>query len=221
MKKILFLLSLPFLLAACTKDSKPTLTFTGIVLDPINHIPVINANVGISLIVQGNGRPAPVTVTATTITNARGEYTMVVDGGYMVLEYYTPTWKKGMVQTRNGFHHTVVDQVPDTLFLDKASYLKIDVKINTIPTQQGTMQLSWDYLKPADPAYIVSAFYKTQDFLNVFPGATYKIVDSFSYYDHQRMFTGLSLSTSTDAKQLSGKDWPLLKQDTNYIKFEY
>jgi hypothetical protein len=224
MKRTIYLLLLPILWGACKKDSKPSYTFKGVVLRRADLSPVSGVKVGVSVITQTTGTPYPTTSGSfNTTTNSKGEYKMEVDGidPALVNEYYTASSQKGMVQLRSTFKRTK-DQVPDTILLDDASYIKMEITVKATPGTQEQLYLNWDFLKPTDNAVVGGGFYRSKDLLVSFPNTKIAIVDSFSHAERPRLLAEFILiNTATGATYKPGKDMPLQKQDTNYIKMEY
>jgi hypothetical protein len=221
MKRTIGLLLFPLLWIACKKDSDAgSYTFTGVVLNQADHKPVPNANVGITLLSDTIRQYSTTVGSIVTTTDINGRYTITVKGLTSVKEYLTGAWAKGMIQLRDTWRQTA-DQLPDTLLLDKASYVKIEIVLKTAVTAQQQLYLSWDFLKPTDPPAISSSFYRSSQALPFTAiGHAFNLLDSFSYAERPRFFAQWRLSSSTATNVTTGKDVPLVK-DTNTVRIEY
>jgi hypothetical protein len=208
---------------ACKKDSKPPFAFKGIVLRRADLSPVANARVGVAVIKPDDPLYASNTGSFITNTDAKGMFRMAIGNNIdssLIEQYYTVARKKGMVQLRSTYRRTL-DQFLDTILLDDASYLKMEITIKTPPVGQQSLYLSWDFLKTSDTPAIGKDLSKGEELYSRFPTTSFTIIDSFSHYERPRLFTELIIMSPTESKRLSGKDILLQKQDTNYVKIEY
>jgi hypothetical protein len=214
------LLLLPLLWIACKKDSSEiAYTFKGVVLRYSNKAPIAGANVGITVLSDSSQTTYSASTGAfLTTTNNSGEYTITIKGLAGVKEYMTGAWARKMIQFRNTWRRTA-DQVPDTIWLDDASYVKMEIILKTTLNADQKLYLNWDYLKPTDAAVVNASFYKALQLPNSL-NRPYPLVDSFAFNDRPRLFAQWILATGTLTKMSPGIDVPLT-QDTNFVKIEF
>ncbi len=218
-KRTGLLLLLPLLWIACKKDSSEiSYTFKGVALRYSNKAPIAGANIGITVLSDSTQTYSVSTGTFLTTTNASGEYSINIKGLSGVKEYMTGAWARKMIQFRDTWRRTA-DQVPDTIWLDDASYVKFELVLKTPITSDQKLYLNWDYLKPSDPPIVNSSFYKAVQIPNNL-NRPLSLLDSFSFNDRPRLFAQWILSTGANVKVVPGTDAPLSK-DTSFVKIEF
>jgi hypothetical protein len=224
MKKVgsLFVLLIVFL--GCKKDKEEPRTFKGVVLRRHDQKPIANAQVNLGFIRKTDQYSlTPILYTATTDVN--GEYTISAADMGTEPHYGAYARKGGFKQMAMGQRRPIRDQAKDTIILDDASYLKIDLVLKTFPPPQNgitpLMTLDWGFMNPT------TGWYETQQVpygkSNTYgpPYATDNYLDSFSYVESKKALIRLYTQGVATPKFLLEKEVILDSLKTTLVKIEY
>jgi hypothetical protein len=223
MRIIAFLFTLMISLLACKKEKEPR-TFKGVVLRRHDQKPVTDAKVNLSFI-RKTGQYAFIPILYTATTDKNGEYIISVSDVGTEPTYYSFARKSGHQQIEKGKSRLISGHLMDTIILDDASYLKIDLLLKTFPPNTNGIFLSliridWAFMSPT------GLFDIKEESENKFktygpPLATDVHLDSFSYFESKKALIRLYTQESGPSKILLEKEVVLDSLTTTEVKIEY
>ncbi|MDF2187746.1 hypothetical protein [Paraflavitalea sp. CAU 1676] len=220
MKTLGYILTSLCILCACGKD-KQSKTFKGVVLRQYDRMPVAAAKIQLHFVRRGQG-PLSESLIYTATTDQNGEYSIDVPDWGTDRFYWPLVSKPRMVQTGvYGRNWYVYEHRYDTLMLDVASYVKIDLTLNTFPEKgngtKDTIDVRLDYITRTGQTFGnlgVEKSFKP-------PFAAEIFIDSFSYSESNKAYLRLYSHVYYPSKVLLEKEIMLDSGKTTTVKIEY
>lgn len=216
MKKISYLLLLPLLWAACTKNNSRT--FTGIVLNQNNNAPIAGAEIRLAFMRNFT----PVEYQGTT--NAKGEYAIEVSDMGNKPYYFALCQKAKLVQPYvNTISRPLPQSRPDTLKMDDTHYVSMTLKVMPMSANEPYQFFVWELLHELDDRTDIDVPLTTGKHVvlsTLQAGTTINVLDSFAREDVAKVFVKHYMAAGVGEKVLVKKVIPVQALDTTHITIQ-